>query len=85
MNTKELLILYQEIQDMLHDKKYQDVNDRINNILNTNEDPVLWVGMPRLTFMWRKYLADWDTWVCDGIRKFESIGINGKQTMKGLY
>jgi hypothetical protein len=35
--------------------------------------------------MWRKYLADWDSWVAESIKRFDEMSEDGKKIMRGLY
>jgi hypothetical protein len=83
--VETLLPLYIDIREMLFNNKFDEVNDKITDMYTRQMSPVLLVGMPRLTFMWRKYLADWDSWVAESIKRFDEMSEDGKKIMRGLY
>lgn len=80
-----LLPIYKDIQEMLSSRKFDEVNDKITYMYTCQISAVLLVGMVRLTFMWRKYLANWDSWVAESIIRLDKMGLNSKEIMRGLY
>jgi hypothetical protein len=84
-DLKNLLPIYKDIREMLFNCKFDEVNDKITDMYTRQISAVLLVGMVRLTFMWRKYLANWDSWVAESIKRLDKMGLDGKETMRGLY
>ena len=84
-DVSSLLPLYSEIRELLSNNKFHKVYEKIDFMYTKQLSTVLLVGMPRLTFMWRKYLPSWDSWVCESIKRFDEMGEDGKKIMRGLY
>jgi hypothetical protein len=82
--ASDLLPLYKTIQNLLNDNDFLKVTEIVDEYIQ-KDDMVLWVGLPRLTFVWRKSLPKWDSWVADSIKKFDESGENGRKIMRGLY
>jgi hypothetical protein len=81
--VRELLPVYKEINDLIADKAYEDV-DRVLSTDVSKLSPVLLVGLARLTFLHKDQLNEWSPYVSRAKRELIRRDLYSPAVLKGL-
>jgi hypothetical protein len=84
INSDQISEIYKEVYHMIMERDFQSIDKKYQEFNVKELNMVLLVGLPRLTYLYRDEMDEWDSFLERCKNEIDERGENSEELLKGL-